>query len=548
MSRHYSQHSSHAWPTRGYAAQHNALGLVFSPADHISHSPRSAAFHSVGEQRATQRLSGSAAGFELSSDSTSDSDMSEEELDPRELRKALDSRSPVSPPPEHWRALIPVEPVYDADGTYVPLINKLPVELLSLIFKLCVEYEVYNLSHAAFHSAFPPLILARVCGLWREIAVDLSVLWQHFELSPCNGKAHPYRMARVFIERTKGKGLHIYYDEAKPRVGESYRPVERCPCSLNIILENLGSVRTLHLRGVEHSTVARISKAHSATASGPLIQYFSLSTLHALLRPDAAQLIARLYCSSALQHLDWDTDTFPCHVPWSQMVSVNLKGCLVAPDVLSDILSTAPRLQKLSHDSLRELAIEGVRAQDSLLRMLHLPHLTELVLHPLIASPLVTKSSDWPVKAPAALHSFIDHLADGLENLDIVDAGAFNESALLHLLSLHKLSNLRRLHFSTRKALSGDRLFQKMLPNQPTGDPALLPRLEILSLANFRMSDGVISGMLHARQLRHYALRVVELGYPTAFHSRLHPIDITAFGELEKHGMIISHSGYLSRS
>ena len=28
MSRHYSQHSSHAWPTRGYAAQHNALGLV----------------------------------------------------------------------------------------------------------------------------------------------------------------------------------------------------------------------------------------------------------------------------------------------------------------------------------------------------------------------------------------------------------------------------------------------------------------------------------------------------------------------------------------
>ena len=28
MSRHYSQHSSHAWPNRGYAAQHNALGLV----------------------------------------------------------------------------------------------------------------------------------------------------------------------------------------------------------------------------------------------------------------------------------------------------------------------------------------------------------------------------------------------------------------------------------------------------------------------------------------------------------------------------------------
>ncbi|KAL1729747.1 hypothetical protein EV714DRAFT_273440 [Schizophyllum commune] len=516
MSRHYSQHSSHAWPTRGYAAQHNALGLVFSPADHMSHSQRSAAFPPVGEQQPTQRLTGPAAGFEISSDSSSDSGMSEEEPGPQESRKAPYHRSPVSPPPEHWRALIPVEPIYDTDGTYVPLINKLPVELLSLIFKLCVGYEVYNISHPAFHSAFTPLILARVCGLWREIAVDLSALWQHFELSPCNGKAHPYRKARVFIERTKGKGLHIYYDEAKPRVGESYRPIERCPCSLNIILENLGSVRTLHLRGVEHSTVARISNAHSATASGPLIQYFSLSTLYALLRPDAAQLIARLYCSSALQHLDWDTDTFPCNVPWSQMVSVNLKGCLVAPDVLSDILSTAPRLQKLSvqmarlqrlnhkiiqHDSLRELAIEGVRAQDSLLRMLHLPHLTELVLHPLVASPLVTKSSDWPVKAPAALHSFIDHLADGLENLDIVDAGAFNESALLHLLSLHKLSNLRRLHFSTRKALSGDRLFQKMLPNQPTGDPALLPRLEILSLANFKMSDGVISGMLHARQL-----------------------------------------------
>ena len=50
-----------------------------------------------------------------------------------DLRRAL-FIPPFSPPPEHWRALIPLDPIPDEDGLYTHPINQLPVELLSYIF------------------------------------------------------------------------------------------------------------------------------------------------------------------------------------------------------------------------------------------------------------------------------------------------------------------------------------------------------------------------------------------------------------------------------
>ncbi|KAL1760316.1 hypothetical protein FB107DRAFT_203491 [Schizophyllum commune] len=541
MSRHYSQHSSHAWPTRGYAAQHNALGLVFSPADHISHLPRSAAFHSVGEQQTTQCLTGPAAGFEISSDSSSDSDMSEEEPDPQESREALDHHSPVSPPPEHWRALIPVQPVYDAEGNYVPLINKLPVELLSLIFRLSMEYEMTNLGDAVLHPDFTPLILSRICSHWREIAIDLPALWQQFMLRPCEGRRHRYRMAHVFIERSKGRGLHIRYSEDGP--------FEHCPCALNVILENLDSIRTLELRDVGPETTARLSSAARNVCTS--IQHFSFRVREALLRPDTTQVITSLYCTSALRHLEWASQTLPCNVPWSQMISIDLEKCIVAPNLFLSILLTAPHLRNLSvrmdrlppinhrrimHHSLQHLYLEGVGAQDDILRILHLPNLTELTLHPLRSPPVGTDYSDWPATAPDILHSFIERLAEGLEKLRIIDTGILHESEFLHLVALPQMANLRHLHILSLTVIAGDTLFQRMLPSRYTGALSLLPRLESMRLAECTTTDGVISDMLSARHRLRYPLHRICFEYPRSAQ-KPHPKDKAAFRELKKHGM-----------
>ncbi|KAI5897002.1 uncharacterized protein SCHCODRAFT_02570352 [Schizophyllum commune H4-8] len=496
MGQHTYQRSPPAFPTFSYVPQHNALGLVFAPPeDCLAQQPRGEVLSHLSWKRSRQSSTGSA----------------------------------------------------------VSVINKLPAELLSLIFALSVEDEACNLALAVLHPNCTPLVLARVCHLWRETAVELPSLWQHFMLRPCDGREHHYRMAHTFIKRTKGSGLHIRYSE-DVRSEESRRPVESCPCSLNVILDNLGSIKTLELSEVGKKTSTRLSDA--AMKAGTSIQRFSLSMEETVLHLDTAQAISRLYCSPALRHFEWDSHIFPCNVPWSHMLSVDLNRCLVAPVYFVNILVSAPHLRELSvkmarlspmkhlgvrHDSLRRLSIDGMGAQDNILDFLHAPNLTELSLQPLRSLPDGACYAQWPVTTPDVLFDFLGRLSGGLESFRLIDTGNLDELALLHLFSLPQMSTLRRLHLSARAAVAGDQLFHFMLPSQWSGVPTLLPRLENLTLAGCTTTDGMISDMLRARQYLHYPLHLVWLGFPRNDQPEVaHRTDIAAFRKLKQYGMEVS--------
>ncbi|KAL1705223.1 hypothetical protein EV121DRAFT_204082 [Schizophyllum commune] len=497
MGQHTYQRSPPALPNFSYVPQHNALGLVFGPPEDC-----------LAQQSWREALS-----------------------QPRWKHSGQSSTGPAAS----------------------PLINKLPAELLALIFALSVEDEACNLALAVLHPNCTPLVLARVCHLWREIAVDLPALWQHFMLRPCDGRKHSHRVAHTFIKRTQGMGLHIRYSE-DGHSEERHRPVESCSCSLDVILNNLDSIQTLELSGIGQKTATRLSNA--AINARPSIQRFSLSMGETILRPDVAQAISRLYCSPALRHFEWDSRTFPCNVPWSRMVTVNLTGCLIAQVYFVNILVSAPHLRELSvkmarltptkhlgvqHDSLRRLSIDGVGAQDNVLDFLHAPQLTELSLQPLRSLPDGAFYTQWPVTTPDVLYNFISRISGGLESFRLIDTGNLDELALVHLFSLPQMSTLRRLHLSARAAVAGDQLFYFMLPSQWSGVPTLLPWLENLTLAGCTTTDGMISDMLRTRRYLRYPLHLVWLGFPHDDQPEVsHRADIAAFRKLKQYGVEVS--------
>ncbi|KAL1729746.1 hypothetical protein EV714DRAFT_284751 [Schizophyllum commune] len=487
MGQHTYQRSPPAFPTLSYVPPQNALGLVFGPPeDCLAQQPRREALSHPSWKRSRQSLTGPA----------------------------------------------------------VSLINKLPAELLSLIFSLSMEDEACNLALAVIHPNCTPLILARVCHLWREIAVGLPALWQHFRdqtmvhfmLRPCDGRKHRYRVTHTFIRRTQGMGLHIRYS-GDGHSEEGHRPVKGCSCSLDVILNNLDSIQTLELSEIGQKTATRLSNA--AINARPSIQRFSLSMGETILRPGVAQAISRLYCSPALRHFEWDSLTFPCNVPWSRMVTVNLTGCLIAQVYFVNILVSAPYLRELSvkmarltptkhlgvqHDSLRRLSIDGVGAQDDL---------TELSLQPHRSLPDGTFYTQWPVTTPDVLYNFISRISGGLESFRLIDTGNLDGLALM--------STLRRLHLSARAAVAGDQLFYFMLPSQWSGVPTLLPWLENLTLAGCTTTDGMISNMLRTRRYLLYPLHLVWLGFPHDDQPEVsHRADVTAFRKLKQYGVEVS--------
>lgn len=454
---------------------------------------------------------------------------------------------PFSPPPTHWRALIAVDPEHLPNEVFVPLINRLPVELLSAIFTRCMDDQRNELIRAGLRLRNTPLLLTRVCSFWRQVAMDLPALWQQLALRPCQGRAHHYRIARLFIERSKDQGIHIHYNEDFRR-GD--RPVERCPCAIDLILQNIGRIKTLELREIRRFAAVRLARVHPGAAAS--MCRFSLVMREENLPFNVAQTLSRLYCSPNLRRLWWDCTAFPKDTPWSQMVTLHLTQCIVDCESLFRIVASAPYLQELvmhleeipassqhpalRHHTLTSLSVAGIGPQDNLLRLLHLPNLRHLSLRPLLDD--APEQGGWPFSNPSALYKFIGRLTAGLESIVLQSSGILDDFALLHVIRLPQMSGLRKLHVVSEVKIAGDTLFMELQPGHIGRTVPLLPHLEILRLECCATSDGVISRMLTTRYKQAYPLRLVSLGYPD--HHRIpHPLDENVFDYLKKVGMSV---------
>ncbi|KAL1760478.1 hypothetical protein FB107DRAFT_203181 [Schizophyllum commune] len=449
-----------------------------------------------------------------------------------DLRKAL-FIPPFSPPPEHWRALIPLDSIPDEDGLYTHPINQLPVELLSYIFTWCLDREASNLAYAIIHSDCTPMMISR-----------------HFTMKPCQGRSH-YAIARLFLERTRGMGMYIRYAEYPP-IGAR---TEHCPCAPDFILENASQLAALELDGPSEATAMRLSRIRIGSAS--LLKRFVVMTNshspHISARP--ARALSSAFLSSGLRKITWELPSFaPEDVSWSRLNWLWLKKSPVDQHTLLRIFVSAPALRNASVEvtmpsgpakrfsavhanALEALTIESDGPQDELFRALHAPRLTSITLRP--SAPCAEPesiSSGWPFVNVKVLYDFIGRLQGSLEDLHLHYGGtSFDETALLHIIEMPQLSALEILHIVHPHGGAHDAFFAKLTVGENKARPTLLPRLKTVLLGDCITADGVISRMLLSRHEYGYPLRDVVLGYPDGDH-RPHPIDVATFDMLKRVG------------
>ncbi|KAI5896989.1 uncharacterized protein SCHCODRAFT_02685890 [Schizophyllum commune H4-8] len=468
---------------------------------------------------------------------------------PEDLRRALFIPR-FSPPPPHWRALIPSEPEPDANGFYAPPINRFPVELLSYIFARCMDKEVEKPFYGYFTPNCTPLVIARVCRLWRYIALDLPLLWQHFSMRPCQGGGH-YRIARLFMERTKGLGIYVYYAEDSRR---GVYPREVCPCALDFIIRNIGLVKRLDLVEISPSSLLRLSRVRPGMAT--FMMKLAITTREANTKRNVAQALSSLYNTPTIREVEWSIPTFPENVHWSRIVSILLRECVVDTYTLMRIIASSPALQRIDvditpdvsavrcrpvyHGIMEELIIESDGPQDMLFQALDFPNLRRLYLRPRSSIPNdAPYSHGWPFLNIDNLYRFLGRLRAGLQYFLLVCGGAsFDEAALLHIIRMPQLSPLKMLHIAELGRGASDAIFEELTLIEGSRRAVTLPHLQRLALCDCSTTDGTISRMLQSRDKASCPLRRLSLGYPIG-EQRVHDADVATMEMLRRKGWMI---------
>ncbi|KAL1729756.1 hypothetical protein EV714DRAFT_212393 [Schizophyllum commune] len=410
---------------------------------------------------------------------------------------------------------------------YIPPINRLPVEVLSRIFMHTVSIDSDKPYAGGYSSArMVSLGIACVCRLWRSLAIGLPFLWQRFCMRPCQDVAH-YRIARLFMERSKGLGIYVQYSE-----DWSYacREREGCPCALGFILQNIGQVKGLVLDHVEPSNLETLARMLAGAA--PSLIEFGVRNLENPSR-EMVRALSAICQTPTIRKIHWTLPAYPEQVHWSSVTSLSLFDCPIDPHAFLRTLASAPALRFLEvemisieykvgmavtpygtdviHLALEDLRLFGDGPQDALMWALHLPHLRHLYLD-IRTDHLQDDLKDWPCQDMEVFYAFLSRLT-GLRELLIYGGGdRFDGEALLEVIALPSLQRLEYLdiqHIADHVPVA---VIEKLEPGDGNRKPVLLPHLKTLMLYDCEPTNGLIARMLLARHTHRYPLRHTYFG------------------------------------
>ncbi|KAJ7167870.1 hypothetical protein C8R46DRAFT_1350785 [Mycena filopes] len=282
-------------------------------------------------------------------------------------------------------------------------IQSLPVELISEIFVHCLPAKAQEQQH--LHTLTAPLLLTRVCGTWRAIALRTPELWSSVFFEHCNIPAGLLPSKVQMLEYWLARGaahpltLRLHY---------------RQPCALLVPLLSAQSTRWEDVDLFLHpATLAAFNNSSLASAERlqlPVLRRLSFGCCP--LRPlrDADAPLHITAFSDAPQLADVSLLQLPpsaVTLPWAQLTRFYCQAAS-PPDVLG-VLQLAPALQHLRldlqhatplasdvepcvHTSLLSLTLHAHPAAPisipALLAPLTLPFLHTLALPPISADDI----------------------------------------------------------------------------------------------------------------------------------------------------------------
>lgn len=389
---------------------------------------------------------------------------------------------------QKYPSIFPVTPVLGP--------GRLPIELLSEIFLLCVDDNMEDENTIQI-----PLILSRICSRWRDAAIGNHRLWSRLSLHLIgdSSRTHP-ALVDTWLKRSGVCPLTIYVFWEEPPFADSH-----------LILDKLMAHSTRWKSMFFYLPYCAFASFQKIRGRLPMLTEVSLGTGDEVPSPQSRQVSLDMFeIAPRLRSIECvNSSPTAFKFPWAQLDDIPLLSGNI-PECLG-VLRGARRLSKLSY-----LFVEGEPGAPNTIPLspsisvnyshIYHPHLTSLTI-------MTPPWNEYVDLSPFFPYIHLPHL----ETLTICNVNSrFGDEFLQFLSGLHAL---RTLHLR-KTAIPDDQLVEglKHLPfltslivlssggqtrnvgSEPTVTPYLLEALT----RNF-FSDDEMEGMLLPR------LRTLEL-------------------------------------
>ncbi|KAJ7167359.1 hypothetical protein C8R43DRAFT_172467 [Mycena crocata] len=233
----------------------------------------------------------------------------------------------------------------------IPILNA-PTEILQKIFRRCLEIHAPHIP--PFSPAEAPLLLSRVCRLWRQIAITTPELWAHLSVSigradSDNSQPLP-QLINTWIQRS---GCHlltlVIYD-----LGLRSSSAETANTILRMFLPHIHRWKSITFTLPNRpfpEALESFSGAGASLLQTAKLEFGTDTRLHAADTPQVAGLARLIAASSTLHTLYWRNDfctIFFLDINWAQLTVVDLVPVWTPMSRIVQIMRKAPQLRSLS--------------------------------------------------------------------------------------------------------------------------------------------------------------------------------------------------------
>ncbi|TFK34259.1 hypothetical protein BDQ12DRAFT_738314 [Crucibulum laeve] len=358
----------------------------------------------------------------------------------------------------------------DSEAHYA-LINRIPVELLVQIFKLCAGNEWYpDSAYVAPDPKQAPLLLCRISHHWRSVALSIPSLWSSLlVVAHCSERTRILAMAKLWLKRAASAPLSIHIQS--PRHSEDRRRL-RCECTyaanaLDFFISHIQRCKDITV-DLDPVMAERFTKLRGISVLG--VEALALNIERSCSDDTVEEIIPVIASFPNLRRFSWNYphSSFSFHiVPWSQLTHIHLitsmtlleciihlAQCTVATHIEFDWVEAPatedpevylpPNLSVLSMVREFRLRVNGLQPA-AILPHFRMPSLKSLFL-------TIDYYQAGCIQNSEELGKFIEE--SPLDDLTIIDDGGMRSADIVHLLTLPALVNVPRFELWSSHALS----------------------------------------------------------------------------------------------
>ncbi|KAL6301329.1 hypothetical protein BKA93DRAFT_466049 [Sparassis latifolia] len=393
-------------------------------------------------------------------------------------------------------------------------IHRLPVELLTEIF-LDLTYSYPHYWSGAYVSlGTAPLLLCRVCSLWRRVALRTPALWCCFSLTYASS-FFPFIGPKLMQHWLQCSGsLPLRFTFAWY---QDYRPANHISDDVIVEMFRIFAEYITRWEEVTISTHTPLSQLAQPSSPAPLLRVLRLEG------PEVGRVMPLPFTSAPqLRSLRWffsERISGPLQsirgVPWAQLTELQLDNALslyqcfkllrMCPALVQCCLLVSnadhnnfPENLRITHSTLRDFAITVFTDTSPLLQSLVLPALQKFevenhldYLHSvLVLTPSIQGEMMALLSRSACILKTLRMTNMTLTSAELIDCLTQTGAELEEF----------RLAYSRRWPVVTDGILERLTYRAPPVAPCLCPNLKCLDLDGCLSStDGVLAAMIESR-------------------------------------------------